>query len=91
MSQSNETPKPITVVNPIDVPEVVVKQSLVKRGVHFVQSHKKAAIAVAGLTALVVVSAIVGKKTDLIDDSEHNAELAVVKDLESNDQDTTVA
>ena len=58
---STDKPK-FTAVPNVDT-EPVEKQSLVKRGVHFVKSHKKAAIAVAALTGLAVVSALATVET----------------------------
>jgi hypothetical protein len=58
MSKPNETP--ITAVPNSDEQPEVVKENLVKRGINFVKSHKKAALAVAGLVVLVGASAALG-------------------------------
>jgi hypothetical protein len=81
MSQPNETP--IKVVPSDETPEVVVKENLVKRGVNFVKSHKKAAIAVAALVTLVGVSAALGgtSNDDTLDSSDEDTE---TEDLEAD-------
>lgn len=63
MSKSTDTPN-VTLVNESNAQEdSVEKQSLVKRGVNFVKTHKKATIAVSALAGLVAVSAVAGRKT----------------------------
>lgn len=61
MSKPNETP--ISVVPSDENSAVIVKQNPVKRGVNFVKSHKKAALAAAGLVVLVVASAALGRES----------------------------
>lgn len=56
-------------------PVEVVKENPIKRGINFVKSHKKAALAVAGLVVLVGVSAALGG-------SSSNDDLNVMTDEE---------
>lgn len=64
MSKPNDPTKPVAVITDVpEKPQVVEKQSLVKRGTNFVKSHKKTTIAVAGLVSLVGLSALAGRKT----------------------------
>jgi len=92
MSKPNDNPTPIVVASSVtDGEKAVEKQSLVKRGVNFVKSHKKTTIAVAGLVSLVGLSAIAGKKADSSDDqiadpeptNDFERELAELVELEA--------
>lgn len=89
MSQSHQTPKPVIVQNETQA-EVVEKKSLVKRGVNFVKSHKKTAIAVAALAGLVGMSAYAGRATAPSNDNDQPLELES-NDSESDETQTTVA
>lgn len=82
MSKPTETP--IAVVPSDENPEVVVKENPIKRGINFVKSHKKAALAVAGLVTLVVASAALGG-TSKNDDFPELSEEAQSEDLENAD------
>lgn len=72
---------------PDEPKDTVVKENLAKRGWNYVVAHKKAAIAVAGLGALIVASSLLGKtsETPEFDDSTdvENEDVEVI--------DTTVA
>jgi hypothetical protein len=85
-----------TVIVP-SVPEseeqvLVEKQSLVKRGVGYVKTHKKTTIAVGALVGLIGVAALTGKKTS--DSNEHRSEdtvdIEVHEDGSFTVSDTTV-
>jgi hypothetical protein len=70
MSNTNDNPNLSPV--PDEPKDTVVKENLAKRGWNFVVAHKKAAFAVAGLGALVAVSAMLGREdssTPVPDDS----------------------
>lgn len=72
---------------PDEPKDTVVKENLAKRGWKYVVAHKKAAIAVAGLGALIVASSLLGKdsETPEFDDSTEDVE------IEDVEVDTTVA
>lgn len=67
--------------NPTDptVPNAapIEKPNLVKRGVNFVKTHKKATIAVSLLTGLVVATAFVNEKVDSVEIITKDAEFEV--------------
>lgn len=55
----------ITVADPApEAPVVEEKQSFIQKTKHFVKTHKKPAIAVGALVALVGVAAVTGRKTE---------------------------
>jgi hypothetical protein len=85
MSKPNETTNIAAVPNDGQT-EVAVKENLAKRGWNFVKSHKKAAFAVAGLGALVAVSAMLGgssKNDDLVMTDEEEQQF--LSELENAD------
>lgn len=95
MSKSTDNTTPIVVAAPTpenETSEVVVKQSLVKRGVNFVKTHKKSTIAVAGLMGLVGVSALAGRATAPTNDTASPLELeSADREDEVVETETTVA
>lgn len=86
MSKPTETPI-AAVPTPDESSEVVVKENLVKRGINFVKSHKKAAFAVAGLVVLVGASAALGgtSKNDDFAETSDEEDAQLVEALENAD------
>lgn len=63
--------------------DVIVKQSLLTRGKHFIKSHKRPTFAVAGLVSLVGASAYLGRKTAPtihIDMTDHSIDINETED-----------
>lgn len=80
---SNDKPVTVHSVPETEEQAVVEKQSLVKRGVAFVKTHKKTTIAVVALTGLVGVAALTGKKTaDSTDDQPTVTDDEVLAELD---------
>lgn len=70
MSKSTD-PTATTILDSIsESTDIDEKRSLVTRTKTFVKNHKKAAIAVAGLSALVALSAVVGRTADPSTDTD---------------------
>jgi hypothetical protein len=65
MSESQKTATP-TVAPTAEIEASVEKKNLIAKTKQFVKEHKKATIAVVGLTALVVAASITGKKVPSI-------------------------
>lgn len=88
MSKSTET-TPITAVPNVDEQaEAVKKENIAKRALNFVKSHKKAALAVAGLVVLVGASAALGG-TSNEDDTFEPIDIKILDDEEPLDDTVT--
>jgi len=95
-SNPTDTPDVIHVATDVSEPTEapVEKQSIAKRGVAFVKTHKKPALAVAALLGLVGVAAVAGRKTASLPEFDATLELNPAPETDEEpvlDAETTVA